>query len=275
MPQLGQNLGVDNRCVKQMCTEQAIPHQIIFHRPAVFQVKRKAEGTVRIFGTCDPTVRHFRGKLSVLLRLVRIPQHVVKDAHSGNAHHRLERQIAVVRKMARKIVRAELIGRILPVFGKITCPLFQQIHVFAREGSVVRRNASRSGHQDHIAALFYRHLQIRVVASVHLTVQHRINAAIMRSKIESPLRTARKPQNRPQHAEHKFRVIQEKKRGRRVTDINGRGKPAGKALLGNKQHLAVPIQDALMRTDGLSEGKQQQFRILFPAGTDGTAKQAL
>ena len=151
-------------------------------------------------------------------------------------------------KMPRKIIRTKLFARISAIFQQVLRPFFQYLHMGPRKICIPVHAAHRRRHDEHIPALFHRHLifeiinprsgRILVKCREHLAVPagkpvsalfsvHSVNlpprvwiaSHIMRRKIILPYVARRKFKYGAKHSLYILRIVQQKQRNRRIADI--------------------------------------------------------
>ena len=166
---------------KEFVAQQLIPHQVIFLAPCAGFIERQPI-VIAVAGHLRP----LRGKIfreAAVFFCLRIFAHCLgQPGIALQADNGFDREIGVVGQVSGEVVRAELIFGIEALLSQICGPAGQLRPIWLREIRIALHLGKR-GHQDqHIAALFHRHLAvfIQLPASVYLAVCQRILTQVMR-----------------------------------------------------------------------------------------------
>ena len=136
--------------------------------------------------------------------------------------------------MPGKVIRAQLVARVFSVLDQIATPFFKKREFLLCEPVISVRLSGRRQHEQHVGALFQRHLFIGIVeirgrrveiirrqrvsvllmlrtvsGRILLSVEDRVASRVMRCEIKGPRRHFRRPEHRPAHGTDQFRHIQE------------------------------------------------------------------
>ena len=136
--------------------------------------------------------------------------------------------------MTGKIVRTKLILRILSVREQILDPRFPQLHIFPGKGEIAVGDGTGRDQNEHIARFLHRHLPFFGIVRIDLSGKNRILPTVVRGKIKVPPLALGIPDDRPHHAAHQLRIVEQIQRRGRIAQIHCGGATVGKAFLGDK-----------------------------------------
>ncbi len=249
-----------------MRAEKLIPHHIVFEAEGIGLVKRQAETAVAVIGAFDPVLGHLLRGFHIAVRFLGVSAHPEKLRHGRNAHDGLDGEVAVVRKVLEKVVRAALAFRINAVRNEIIRPLLKGLLVPNEQRGILFGNRGGGGHHQHIAAFLNRHLHFGVSAvGVGLPIQNRICADIVRRKVKRPCLALCITENRTQHCIHKLRIVIQEHGHGGIADVHRCGAAVGEAFLGNEQKPVLVVLHQLVRRHDLPVSQRQHVRILLAA----------
>ena len=181
--------------------QHLVPQQIVLHAPALAVQCQRGVALIADFFQQVGGHRLGLGGAALVTGQAGI---------AGHAHNGLGGQIDVVCQMPGKVVGTQLLGRVLTILYQILDPVVQQRAVLISQCLVRAKGAGGLQHDQHITALFHRHLVARIphirtgrvqvvrrvagraangfAGSVNLAGGQRVTADIMRGKIAVPNR---------------------------------------------------------------------------------------
>jgi len=263
-------LGGGHLCREQVKAQRPVPDQVVLHRPRVRLVEGQpiraaASAPCRL----DPLRHHRLGQPREAFGRGGVPVEGRHLAVAGQSHDRLERKVGIMGQMSGKIVGAELVVGIKPFGRQILGPARDGRPPLRGKGGAVLDVRKRTEADQHIAALFDRHLVLfaPLAASVALAVAQRVLADIVRREVERPARVRGVKQDGRERGARQRGAQQREVRQLRVEHIDGPHTAVAGVLLGKIERLAVRIGDQLAGRERLTVGQRRKRGVFFAADT--------
>ena len=162
-----------------------------------------------------PFSGHFFRRFQVTFSRCFVAQLPCQLAVSGNAQNRFYGQVGISGNMTGKIIGAELISRIEPIFFQVLYPGCQRFPVLLGVVGVAFRFGDSTRQNQHITTFFYGH-----IFAIGLPVGKGVRPYVVSRKRLRPASTFGILENRLHHAFQQKGVIEQIKRSRGIGNVD-------------------------------------------------------